>query len=157
MTEPLPEAERRERAEVPWGEPTPEQAAAYARYEQAASDRYYNVPARTPELREEYDLQEEAERQDRAGEERFIHFNGTHVADPAVPHGNCVDFCPYDTPEQAAERAAARDWVERQEELYAAEMEAEQREATALGRIAAAREQDRALDAGRDDDLDRPF
>ena len=49
--------------EVPWGEPAPEERASYERYEAAAGDRYYNVPARSPEMRAEYDRQEVAERE----------------------------------------------------------------------------------------------
>jgi hypothetical protein len=112
--------------EPPWGnvEYTPEEQAAHARYEAAADDRYYNVPARSPEERAEYDRQEENEREMEADHERYVHFNGIHSADPDVEHGSCVDSCPYDTPEQAEERAAMRAWVERQEAAYAAELEA---------------------------------
>ena len=106
--------------EVPWGESTPEQQASYERYEAAHSDRYYNVPARSPEMRAEYDRQEEAEREIEAAEERNIHFFGHYPTDPYVEHGEyCVDSCPYDTPEQARERAGLIAHAEAQEAEYA--------------------------------------
>ena len=81
--------------EVPWSEPAPEEQTAYERYEAAAGDRYYNVPARSPEMRGEYDRQEEAEREVEAAEERNIHFFGHYPTDPYVEHGEyCVDSCP---------------------------------------------------------------
>ena len=91
--------------EVPWGEPAPEEQAADERYEAAAGDRYCNVPARSPEMRAEYDRQEETEREMADAEERYIHFNGHHVQDPPAHGDYCVDSCPYDTPDQARERA----------------------------------------------------
>ena len=82
--------------EVPWGEPAPEQQASYERYEAANSDRYYNVPARSPEMRAEYDRQ-----------------------DPPAHGDYCVDSCPYDTPDQARERAERAAWAEAREAEYA--------------------------------------
>ena len=80
--------------EVPWSEPAPEEQASYERYEAAASDRYYNVPARSPEMRAEYDRQEVAGREMAETEERYIHFNGHHVQDPPAHGDYCVDSCP---------------------------------------------------------------
>lgn len=105
--------------EVPWGEPAPEQQASYERYEAANSDRYYNVPARSPEMRAEYDRQEEAERVVADAEERYVHFNGHHVQDPPAHGDYCVDSCPYDTPDQARERAERAAWAEAREAEYA--------------------------------------
>jgi hypothetical protein len=65
--------------------------------------------------------------------ERHVHFNGEHVQDPPQ-HGDCVDSCPYDTDEQAAERIRQREWAERREAEAAAEDAAEDavREAEAV-------------------------
>ena len=109
--------------EPPWSQPTAEEHAEYARREAAADHRYHHIPARDPAERAEYDRQEAVDAAADEAEERFIHFHGRHVQDPAVPHGNCVDYCPYDTPEQARERAERRAWAEAMEAGYAAEHE----------------------------------
>jgi hypothetical protein len=111
-----------QQAEVPWREPTAEERAADERSEAASSDRYYHVPARDAAERAEYDRQEATEAADAEAEERYIHFNGHHVQDPPA-HGDwCTDSCPYDTPEQARERAEREACVQAREDEYAAEM-----------------------------------
>ena len=45
--------------------------------------------------------------------DRHIHFHGRHVQE-APEHGECVDSCPFDTPEQAAERERARSETDEQ-------------------------------------------
>jgi hypothetical protein len=110
--------------EPPWAEPTAEEQAEYARRHSAAHNRHYHVPARDPAERAEYDRQEAAEAAAEAAEDRFIHFHGIHVQDSDVEHGNCVDSCPYDSTEQAEERA--RLWAcaeEARKAEYAAENE----------------------------------
>ena len=52
-------------------------------------------------------------------EERYIHFNGHHVQDPPAHGDYCVDSCPYDTPDQARERAERAAWAEAREAEYA--------------------------------------
>ena len=102
-----------------------EEQAADERYEAAAGDRYCNVPARSPEMRAEYDRQEETEREMAEAEERYIHFNGHHVQDPPAHGDHCADSCPYDTPDQARERAERAAYAEACEAEYA-DMEAGQ-------------------------------
>ena len=115
-----------QQAEVPWGEPTPEEQAADERYEAAASDRYYNMPARDAAERAEYDAQEVVEAEMAEAGERYIHFNGHHVQDPPAHGDYCVDSCPYDTPEQARERAEREAYVQAREAAEYADMEAGQ-------------------------------
>ena len=88
------------------------------RYEAAASDRCCNVPARLPEMRAEYDRQEVVEREMAEAEERYVHFNGHHVQDPPAHGDYCVDSCPYDTPDQARERAERAAYAEAREAEY---------------------------------------
>jgi hypothetical protein len=73
----------------------------------------------SPELWAELD---EAEAE--AAHERNIHFNGHYPTDPYIEHGEfCIDSCPYDTPEQAQERAES--FRRAEEARYAAERELE--------------------------------
>jgi len=87
----------------PWGyEPTAEERAAWARRDAAASDHNYQVPARDAAERAAYDQIEQAERLAGKAHQRDVHFNGHYPTDPYIEHGeHCVDFCPYDTGEQA--------------------------------------------------------
>ena len=70
-------------------------------------------------MRDEYDRQEETGREMAEAEERYIHFNGHHVQDPPAHGDYCVDSCPYDTPEQAQERAERAACAEAREAEYA--------------------------------------
>ena len=43
----------------------------------------------------------------REDEELYVHFNGEHAQDPPAHGEHCITSCPYDSPEQAQQRAAA--------------------------------------------------
>jgi len=104
--------------EPPWGwgpGPTAEERAEWARRDAVASDHYYQVPARDAAERAEYDQIEQAERQAEEDHERYVHFNGNHVQDPPAHGEHCVDSCPYDTDEQAQQRAERHAYAEAQE------------------------------------------
>jgi hypothetical protein len=109
--------------EVPWAESTPEETAAYYQHQADQADHDSHMPARSPEQQATYD---EIDRGRGAAEEadaRRDHFEGIYTG--YAPHDvQCEDSCPYETPEQAQERAEMFHQAEEARAAQQREMEA---------------------------------
>ena len=115
--------------EPPWGSgpgPTAEQRAEWARRDAVVADHDDLVPARNAAQRAEYDQIDQTQAAAEEAHQRYVHFHGNHVQDPPAHGDHCADSCPYDTDEQAKERAGRRAYAEAQEAAAWAEMEAGQ-------------------------------
>jgi hypothetical protein len=120
MTESSPGLEAA-RDQVPWAEFTPEETAAYYHHQADVADHDSHLPARGPEQREAYDEIDQWRAEAEEADARRDHFEGIYTG--YAPHDvQCEDGCPYETPEQARERAEA---FYQAEEARAADLEME--------------------------------
>jgi hypothetical protein len=102
--------------ELPWTAFTPEELAEMGRRADVADRHDHQVPARDAAERAEYDRIDQERQELAEWEARDIHFHGRHVQDQYIEHQErCEYSCPYDTPEQAAERRELAARAERNE------------------------------------------